>query len=414
MQDVRQALWVVLGTVGFVLLIACANVANLFLVRAESRQKELAVRAAMGAGYTRIAGGFLTEALLLGVGGGLVGVALAWGGVDLLTTQGPQDLPRLSEVAMDGTTLAFAALLSVGSALVFGAFPLLRFAGGALAGILRDGGRTNTEGAERHRTRNALVASQLALALVLLVGSGLMLRSFQQLRSVDPGIDPTDVLTVGMSLGEGVERGQAALFYQQVADEVAALPGVASVGLSTFVPIGGGNSNGGSFYIEDQPREEGTLPPVAMYKGVGADYLAATGQPLLRGRALTRADWEGGPPVALVNKSFEDTYLDGDALGKGIKWDEDHDFARVVGVVDDAREINLKDDPGPWAYLPMVVGAWPYPHMDRSFLLIRTAQGGSVPVAAVREIIQRLNPTVPLTSIRTMDEVLSEEMSGLS
>jgi putative ABC transport system permease protein len=348
------------------------------------------------------------------VGGGLLGVALAWVGVHVLVTYGPQDIPRLGEAAVDGTTLAFAAALSLGSSIVFGTFPLLRFAGGAVADLLRDGGRANTDGAARHRTRNALVAAQLALAVVLLVGSGLMLRSFQQLRAVDPGIDPSNVLTVGMSLGESVEKGQAALFYQQVADEVAALPGVTSVGLATFLPIGGGSTNGGDFLIENEPRDEAKLPPVAMYKGIGADYLAASGQRLLRGRGLTRADWEGGQPVILVNKSFEDQYLGGDAMGKGLKWGEDQEFAHVVGVVSDAREINLKDDPGPWAYLPMVVGAWPYPQLDRSFLLVRTNAGTSVPVAAVRDIIARLDPTVPLTSVRTMDEIMSEEMSGLS
>jgi predicted permease len=341
-------------------------------------------------------------------------MALAWGGVHLLVTYGPQEIPRLNEVAVDGASLAFAAALSLGSTLLFGAFPLLRFGGGALAALLRDGGRANTVGVERHRTRNALVAAQLALALILLVGSGLMLRSFQRLRAVDPGIDPTNVLTVGMSLGEGVENPQAAAFYQQVADEITALPGVASVGLSTLVPIGGGGSNGGSFYIENEPREEGALPPVAMYKAVGADYLAASGQRLLRGRGLTRADWEGGTPVALVNESFENAFLGGDALGKGIKWDEVQGFARVVGVVADAREINLKEDPGSWAYLPLVVGAWPYPALDHAFLLIRSDAGADVPVAAVRDVVTRLNPAVPLTSVRTMDEILSEEMSGLS
>ncbi|HSG49131.1 MAG TPA: FtsX-like permease family protein, partial [Longimicrobiales bacterium] len=223
-----------------------------------------------------------------------------------------------------------------------------------------------------------------------------------------------DVLTVGMSLGEGVPDVEGAAFYEQVAEEVAALPGVSSVGLATFVPIGGGNSNGGSFYIENEPRDEEALPPVAMYKGVGADYLNAIGQPLLRGRALTRSDWESGPPVTLVNKSFEDQFLGGDALGKGIRWDVEGEYARVVGVVADAREIGLGDEPGPWAYLPMVVGAWGYPHTDRSYLVIRSDPGASVPPAAVREIINRLNPSVPITSVRTMEEILSQEMSGLS
>lgn len=413
-DDVSSPLWIVLGTVGFVFLIACANVANRFLVRAESRQKELAVRSAMGAGYGTIATGFLAEALLLGVGGGVLGVLIAWAGVDLLVSRGPQTLPRLHEIAVDGTTLSFAAGLSLLAALLFGALPLLRFAGGTMAALLRDGGRANTHGRERHRTRNALVAAQLALALVLLVGSGLMSRSFQALRSVDVGVDPTDLLTVGMSLGEGVANAEAARFYQQVADEVAALPGVASVGLSTFVPVGGGSSNGGSFFIESKPRDEGVLPPVAMYKPIGADYLDATRQKLVAGRALTRADWEGGAPVVLVNQTFADTHLDGDAIGQGIKWESEAEFARVVGVVADAREVNLRDDPGPWAYLPMVVGEWGYPQLDRASLFVRTRPGIAVPDGAIRDIVTRFDSSVPLTAIRTMDDVLAEELAGTS
>ncbi|GMV04379.1 MAG: hypothetical protein AMXMBFR53_06600 [Gemmatimonadota bacterium] len=413
-EDVSSSLWIVLGTVGFVFLIACANVANLFLVRAESRQRELAVRAAMGAGYGRLASGFLAEAILLGFAGGALGVALAWGGVRLLVRFGPQELPRLDEVAVDVTTLAFAAGLSLAAALLFGAIPLVRFAGGAVAGQLGDGGRANTHGRERHRTRNALVAAQLALALVLLVGAGLMARSFQALRSLDPGVDPRDVLAVGLSLGEGVPNAEAASFYQQVADEVAALPGVTAVGLSSLVPLGGGSSNGGSFYIESKPRVEGALPPVAMYKAVGGDYLGALRQPLLAGRALDRSDWEGGAPVALVNQAFADAFLDGDALGQGIKWDEDQDFARVVGVVADARERSLREDPEPWAYLPMRVGAWPYPDLEQSSLLIRSAPGTPVSPAAVRDLVARLAPTVPITAVRSMEEVVSHETAGTS
>lgn len=413
-DDVSSPLWIVLGTVGFVFLIACANVANLFLVRAESRQKELAVRSAMGAGYGTIATGFLAEALLLGVGGGVLGVLVAWVGVDMLVTRGPQDLPRLHEIAVDGTTLSFAAGLSLLAALLFGSLPLARFARGTMAALLRDGGRANTHGRERHRTRNGLVAAQLALALVLLVGSGLMSRSFQALRSVDVGVDPTDLLTVGMSLGEGVANAEAARFYQQVADEVAALPGVVSVGLSTFVPVGGGSSNGGSFFIESKPRDDAALPPVAMYKPIGADYLEATGQKLVAGRALTRADWEGGAPVVLVNQTFADTHLDGDPIGQGIKWDRDAEFARVVGVVADAREVNLRDDPGPWAYLPMVVGEWGYPELDRASLFVRTRPGIAVPDGAIRDIVTRLDPSVPLTAVRTMDDVMAEELAATS
>jgi predicted permease len=416
-DSVASTLWIVLGTVAFLFLIACANVANLFLVRAESRRKELAVRSAMGAGYRTVVGGFLTEALLLGAAGGALGMSMAWGGTRLLVRFGPQDLPRLAEVSMDGGSLAFAAGLSLAASLLFGALPLFRFAGGALSSLLRDGGRTNMAGRERHRTRNSLVALQLALALVLVVGSGLLFRSFVGLRTVDLGIDPHDVLTVGMSVGESVANREAAAFYQEVADRVEALPGVVSVGLSPFVPIGGGSTNGGSFYIESKPRVEGTLPPVAMYKAIGAHYLEATNQRLLEGRALTRADWEGGEPVLLVNRAFADTYLDGEALGQGIRWDggeDGTDWARVVGVVENARELNMRDDPGPWAYLPMVVGGWGYPQMDRSFLFIRTAEGVPVPVGAVRDIVSGLNATVPITAVRTLEEVMADELAGLS
>lgn len=413
-EDVSRPLWIVLGTVGFVFLIACANVANLFLVRAESRQKELAVRAAMGAGSRTLAAGFMAEALLLGAAGGGLGVLLAVGGVDLLVGRGPQELPRLSEVAVDGTVLAFAGGLSLVAVLLFGALPLLRLGAGTLAALLRDGGRSSTHGRERHRTRNVLVAAQLALAVILLVGSGLMSRSFQALRSVDAGVDPADLLTVGMSLGEGVGRPEAASFYQQVADQVAALPGVVSVGLSTFVPLGGGSSNGGSFYLESKPRQEGELPPVAMYKAVGADYLPSTRQRLVEGRDLTRSDWEGGAPVALVNQSFADRYLDGNAIGQRVKWDEEAEWATVVGVVADAREVNLRDDPGAWAYLPMLVGDWAYPALDRASLLVRTQTGSTVSEAAIRDIVTRLDPSVPVTSFRSMDQIMAEEVAGTS
>jgi predicted permease len=415
-DDVARALWIVLGTVGVVLLIACANVANLFLVRAESRQKELAVRAAMGAGSGRIAAGFLAEAVLLGAAGGLVGVLLAWGGVTILVAHGPGALPRLREISVDGTSLAFAAVVSVGASLFLGALPLLRYRAGALARILRDGGRGSTDGRERHRTRSFLVTAQLALALVLLVGSGLMLRSFDRLRRVDPGFDPSGALTVGMSLGEGIRgrNAEGATFYRRVAYEVAALPGVTAVGLTSRAPMGEGDANGGSFYIEGEPRDESRLPPVAMYKAVGADYLKAIGQPLLKGRDLERADWEGGAPVLLVNEAFEKAYLGGSALGKGLKWDEEAEFAHVVGVVADAHEFGLREEVRPVAYLPMVVGNWSYPGMSRMYLVVRGDGKATPPVAAIRDVVRRLGPDVPITTVRTMDEIMARSVAQTS
>jgi len=413
-EEVASALWVVLATVGLVLLIACANVANLFLVRAESRQKELAVRTALGATRSRIATAFLTEALLVGAAGGAVGVLMAWSGVRLLVTRAPVELPRLHEVGVDASALAFAAAISLAAGLLLGAIPLLRYSGGSAASGLHQGSRGSTDGRERHRARNTLASAQLALALVLLVGSGLMLRSFQALRSVELGFDPAGVLTVGLSLGERVDDAEGAAFYQQVADEVAALPGVESVGLTTLVPVGGGSANGGSFFVESRPRDEGELPPVAMYKAIGADYLTTIRQPVVEGRDLTRADWQGGPPVAIVNGTFARRFLDGRALGEGIKWDSEAQFATIVGVVADAKESGLVDESRAWAYLPMVVGDWGYPNMDRMSLVIRSATGQTVPVRAVRDIVTRVDASVPITNVRTMEEALALDMAQTS
>ncbi len=299
---------------------------------------------------------------------------------------------------------------------MLGALPLVRYRASALAGILRDGGRGATDGRGRHRTRSLLVAAQLALALVLLVGSGLMLRSFDQLRHVDPGFRPDDVVSVGMSLGETFSgrNPEGARFYQDVADEVATLPGVRSVGLTSRAPMGEGDSNGGSFYIEGEPREEGALPPVAMYKAVGADYLEAIGQPLLRGRTLEPSDWEDANGSVLVNEAFEKAFLGGSAIGKGIKWDEERAFARVVGVVADAHEFSLSDEPRPVAYLPMVVADWGYPGMARMYLLVRGDGRTPVPVTAIRDVVRRHGPEVPITTVRTMDEIMANSIAQTS
>ncbi len=414
--DVASALWIILGTVGFVLLIACANVANLFLVRAESRQKELAIRSAMGAGRARLASLFLSESVLLGLGGGAVGVALAWAGVRLLVSFGPHDLPRLNEVGVDGRVLLFAAALSVLAGFAFGALPLLRRSAFGVATALRDQGRGSTSGRERHRTRNVLVAGQIALALVLVVGSGLMVRSFQHLRSVDAGFDPTDVLTVGLSLGDVESLPAAARFYQRAADQAAALPGVKSVGVTTAIPLGTGNWNGGSFHIESKPRADDQLPPVAMYKAVGPGYFEAMGMTLEKGRTVKRSDIEDGVPVAWVNETFARTLLDGDALGQHIRWSNgaDSSWAEVVGVVKDVREFGLTQPVRAVAYLPLVTGGWGFPHLNVGFLVVKADRDPSALVQPIRDIIRRLDPNVPVTTTSTMGEVVSRSMRQTS
>ncbi len=423
--DVESTLWIILGTVAFVLLIACANVANLFLVRAESRQKEMAVRAAMGAGRPSVAGAFLSESLLLGLGGGLLGVVFALGAVDWLLALG--DLPREAEVGVGASSLLLAVGLSVVAGLSFGAIPMARYAGSRFAAVLRDGGRANTSGRERHRARNLLVATQLALGLVLLVGSGLMLRSFAELRAVDVGVRAEGVLTVGLNRNSGEAPETAARFYQEAADRIAALPGVERVGITTNVPLASGGANGGSFYIESRPRVEDELPPVALYRAVGPDYFESLGIPVLGGRSVERADWEESRRVVWVNRRFAETFFDGDAIGERIAWGVDTDendaplpdtpWAEIVGVVGDVREFGLQDEEmRPSAYFPLVVDGSADLEVETGFLTIRVAEGQDPSdfVAATRSVVRELAPDVPVTATRTMEEIVAEAMESVS
>lgn len=417
--DVESTLWIILGTVAFVLLIACANVANLFLVRAESRQKEMAVRAAMGAGRGAVASSFLTESILLGLGGGILGILFGAGGIAMLASLG--DLPRSAEISVDATSLALGLGLSLVAGLAFGILPMSRYAGSRFAGILRDGRRGSTSGRERHRVRNTLVASQLALALMLLVGSGLMLRSFAELRAVDLGLDPTGVLTMGINRNTGEDVEITARFLQEAADRVAALPGVARVGITNNLPLSSGNGNGGSFYIESKPRDEETLPPVSMYRAVGGEYFTSLGIPIVAGRDVERADWEEARPVVWVNEDFARSFLDGDALGERIGWGNDGSsegpWVEIVGVVGNVREFGLADeDLRPSAYLPLRTDGANDIEVQSAVLTIKMMDGQD-PAAVIpgaRNIVRTLDPQAPITATRTMEDVVDEAMEGTS
>jgi len=420
-SDVESTLWIIVGTVAFILMIACANVANLFLVRAESRQKEMSVRVAMGAGRWSVAATFLSESLILGVAGGILGVILASGGVSALLSVA--DLPRASEVSIDSSSLAWAALLSIGAGLAFGAIPIARYVGPRSAPGLHDGTRGNTVGRERHRARSFLVAAQLALALVLLVGSGLMFRSFAHLRAVELGMEPDGVLTMGLNRNQGENTEIAARFFQDAADRVASLPGVAMVGITTNLPLAQGGSNGGSFYIESKPRDEEDLPPVAMYRAVGPSYFESLGITITEGRDVERADWEESRPVVWVNEDFASSFLDGDALGQRLRWGgdetrEDAIWAEVVGVVGNVREFGLEDDKlRANAYFPLRVDKGIADvDIESVFLTIKMVDGQdpmSV-VAGAQAAVRQLDGQVPITATRTMGDIVSEAMESTS
>lgn len=406
--DIRPALLIVLGTVAFLLLVACASVANLFLVRAESRQRESGLRLALGASRGRLAASFLSESMLLGIVGGVVGVILAAFGVRALIAAAPAELPRLHEVSVDATVLLFALALSVVAGLLFGLLPLPQQLRSPLQQLVRDG--RGSADRDRQRVRKTLIVAQIALALVLLTGSMLMLRSFQRLRSVDPGFNPNGVLTLGVSAGDGVSRVEATARYQRIAEEAAALPGVTHVGLINALPLDPEGMNGGSFELESRPRAEGELPSVAYYSAISPGYFEAIGTPLLQGRPMERADIEERRPVVWVSETFARDFLGGEAIGERVRFDTVSDWLEIVGVVRDVRTFGLREPIRPMVYVPMTepIGTMQVSAMT---LVLRTSGDPAGLAPAARAAVQRADPTIPITTARTMPAVVRESMA---
>ncbi|MQA91167.1 MAG: FtsX-like permease family protein [Gemmatimonas sp.] len=406
---VRRLLWVVFGTVAFVLLIACANVANLFLVRAEGRRREFAIRSALGASRSRLAGSFLSETALLGAAGGAVGIALATAGVRLLVAYEMGWLPRLEEVSIDGLTLLFAAAISIAAGLALGALPMPRFLRASIEMELRDG-REGTGSHEHHRTRKVLITAQVALALILLVGSGLLVRSLQRLNQVDPGFRPDNVLTVGISLGNHHSRQEAVLFYQRVVDEVASLPGVLAAGASDNLPIAVSSLSGSDFDVESRPRAGDEIEPIVMYAGATPGYLEALGIPLLRGRPVGRRDQEAGS-AAWVNETFARRFLGDDPIGERIRLGRDSTWLEVAGVVGDVRILGLDEEIRPMAYLPMTRSG---SALTSIMLVVRATDDAIALAPAVRDAIAQIAPEVPLTTMRTMQNIVDRSLAERS
>lgn len=421
--DVGSVLWVLLGTVGLLLLIACANVANLFLVRAEGRQREIAVRTAMGAGSGEIRAGFLSESLILGLAGGALGVGLAWAGLQVLRAVGPETLPRLGEIGLSPTVLAFAALVSVLAGGGFGLVPAFRYGRPELVSSLKEGGRGSSGGPARNRLRNGLVVSQVAMALVLLVGSGLMIRSFQELREVNPGFQaPEEVLTFRIAVPEAEIEDpiQVAGFYEQLVNRLEQIPGVSSVGASFSITMDGWDSND-AVWIEDFPAEPNQLPPIRRFKWIGADYHETMQNPVLAGRSIEWSDVHDRAQVAVITENLAREYWQdparaiGRRIGTGSL--EEIQWARVVGVVGDVRDNGVGQDPVPVVYWPLAVdNQWGFatrvPRAMAFAVRSRIATEGLLP--QVREAVWGLNPNLPLAEVRTLDEILADSMARTS
>ena len=410
--DIESTLWILLGAVGFLLLIACANVANLFLVRSETRHGEVAVRAALGESGGRLAASVLVESLLLGVAGGLLAIPLASLAVRLLVAFGPRELPRLDEISIDAAVLVFGLAVSVVAGLLFGLLPALRASAVAAAGHMTAGARGATVGRERQLARRGLVVTQIALALTLLVGSGLAVRSFQRLAKVDPGFDPVDVLTFGLALpARDYESPEARLnFHRQVVDRLRGLPGVADASASSTIPLGG-ELSGSGHTIEGRPLSDGEVPPVFMTKRVAPGYFDALRVELVEGRVFEDLDGARPAPVVIVSRSLARTHWPGEsALGKRMRLggppdEEGEQWSRIVGVVDDVHEIALHEDPPQMAYYPLpgITGGEGVP---ASMSFIVRAPNAAALAGAVRETVRGLDPTLPLAEVETLETLV--------
>jgi predicted permease len=423
--DVRTVLWVLMGTIAMVLLIACANVANLLLVRAESRQQELAIRAALGAGSRRIARELLLESVTLGVMGGIAGLGLAFGALRLLVALAPGNLPRLDDITIDLPVLVFTLVISVAAGLLFGAIPVFKYAGAQLHSALRGGGRTATGSKERHRARSVLVIAQVALALVLLVSSGLMIRTFQALKDVHPGFTrPGEVQTLRLSIPDSQVKEEAAVLRmeQAIMDKLATVPGVASVALTSTVTMSGDGWHD-PLFAQDRTYQESQIPPLRLFKFVSPGYMKTQGGSLVAGRDFTWADLYELRPVAMVSENLA-RELWGEpsaAIGKRVRPYAKGVWREVVGVLSDMRDDGLNQKAPTVAYWPLLMADFTPTPDNRNFVqrgvsyLIRSSRTGSSGFAnELGHAVWSINPNLPLASVRTLQEIYDASLARTS
>jgi putative ABC transport system permease protein len=420
--DIGRALWILLGTVGVVLLVACANVANLFLVRAEGRQQELAVRLALGAGLKRVAIELMTESLLLGVIGGALGLALAYGGIQLLLALEPSRLPRLNEIAIEPVVIAFTLAISVIAGLLFGLAPVVKYARPQLANALKENGRGSSDGRERHRTRNTLVVAQVAMALVLLVASGLMIRTFSAMRNVPPGFtQPQNVLTVRINVPTALvsDPAQVARTHEQIQNDLASIAGVTSVGSSSSITMDGNDSND-PIFAEGVPMPEGKIPPLRRHKWIGANYFATMGNPIIAGRDMTWADVHNRRPYAIVSENLA-RELFGEpqaALGRRIRQTPSNPWREVIGVVGNDFDDGVTRPATTTVYWPLLQeDFWDVPvRAQRSMAYAIRTERLRDPgfLKEVQQAVWSVNPNLPLANVETLEEIYDESMAQTS
>jgi putative ABC transport system permease protein len=408
--DVRGALLVLLAAVGFVLLIACANVANLSIARAAGRMRELSIRAALGAAKGRIARQLLTESVMLGLLGGAAGVLLGSWGVALLVKSGPQQLPRLDEVSIDGRVLAFTAAIALLTGVLFGLAPVMQVATGNLHDLLKLGARGTAGSLRRHRTRSALVIVEVAISLVLLVAAGLLLRSFASVAKVDPGFRSQNVLTFGVSLPPArySTPAQTSGFFHALLDRLATLPGVSTAGAVNPLPFSGSN-NSGSFNVEGYAVPHGGAAPHADQRVVSPGYFMAMGISLRKGRLAADSDREGAPLAVVVDEALAQEYFKGqDPIGQHLRGGDGGGWATVIGIVDHVQH-NALDNRQRKATL-----YWPYLQKSAQSMqvVLHTAGDPIALVNGIRQEVSSLDKDVPIFDVKTMDQRVAASLAN--
>ncbi|MEM7417021.1 MAG: ABC transporter permease [Gemmatimonadota bacterium] len=416
-EDVRPVLWVLLGTVGIVLLVACANVANLFLVRAEARHREQALRRAIGASRLDVFRQHMTESITLALASGVVAVGLATFGVKGLLALAPADLPQALRIGIDPSVLVFTFAISLASGILFGLLPAVGPGGRDLSNALKDGGRSSTGGRDRMRARNGLVVAQVAMALVLLVGSGLMLRSFNALRTVDPGFAPDGVLTfaIGLPNAEYSEPSQVLDFHRQLDERLAALPGVSLVGAATGIPLTGAKSASPMEPV-DNPLPEGELGPMIEVRQVTPGYWDAMEIDLLEGRTLGWDDQADGRRAVVISKAMADAFWPGQsAVGRLVRGQGAENSWEVVGVTADVRFDSVEDDPLPMVYYPLLRGSPEEPAPPLAIdLVLRTSGDPLQLVEGARSALRGVDPKLPMINPRTVRTVVDDSLAATS
>ena len=422
--NVGNVLWVLMGSIVLVLLVACANVANLLLVRVEGRRQELAIRSALGAGWGRIAGELLFESVVLGFAGSLLGLVLAYGGLRLLVAMAPTGLPRVYEIGIDIPVLLFTLGLSLFTSLLIGFIPVLKYAGATATSGLREGGRALSQSRERHRARKTLVVVQVALALVLLICSGLMIRTFRALMHVSPGfVAPEAVQTFRFYIPEtqiaDAQAERVVRMDEEILNRLAAIPGVSSVSFSTAVPMEG-RSSSDVVFAQDHVYGEGELPPIRRFKFVSPGFFATLGTQILAGRDLTWTDTYQKRPVALISENFARQYWRDpqDALGKRIRPGNIDDWREIVGVVRDVHDDGVDKEAPSAVYWPVVMdhfeGEKQTLRRSLAFVVRSPRAGSRAFMNEVQERVWSVDADVPLAEVSTLGTLYTKSMARTS